>query len=107
MAVSLEVKRIVVLVISAALLVVSAISLFELYDTGLFTIILDILVIIGSIGGLIGAWRMDVRHLGQKTAAEQTARILALRTGQNCADSLIPCSCASLLQAGSSGRSPC
>jgi len=63
MAVSVEVKRIVVLVLSAALLFVSAASIFNLYQD-LLTLILNILVIIGSIGGLIGAWRMDVRHLG-------------------------------------------
>ena len=63
MAVSLEVKRVVVLVLSAALLIVSALSIANLY-MDLFSLILNILVIIGSIGGIIGAWRMDVRHLG-------------------------------------------
>jgi len=63
MAISLEIKRIVVLVISAALLIISAVDLFYGYNY-LFTIIVDICVIIGAVGGLIGAWRLDQRHLG-------------------------------------------
>ena len=63
MAVSVEVKRIVVLVLSAALLFVSVASIIN-DAQDLISLILNILVIVGSVGGLIGAWRMDVRHLG-------------------------------------------
>ena len=63
MAVSVEVKRIVVLVLSAALLFVSVASIIN-DAQDLMSLILNILVIVGSVGGLIGAWRMDVRHLG-------------------------------------------
>ena len=65
MAVSLEVKRVVVLVISGALILVSAIGCWNALVLGdIFGLILNIVVIVGSVGGLIGAWRMDQRHLG-------------------------------------------
>jgi len=65
MVVSLEVKRIVVLVISAALVIVSAVGIWNSLVIGdIFGLILNIVVIIGSVGGMIGAWRMDVVHLG-------------------------------------------
>ena len=65
MAISLEVKRIVVLVISGALIIISAIGIWNSLVLGdILGLILNILVIIGSVGGVIGAWRMDQRHLG-------------------------------------------
>jgi len=65
MAVSLEVKRIVVLVISAALVIISAVGIWNSLVIGdILGLFLNIVVIIGSVGGMIGAWRMDVVHLG-------------------------------------------
>ena len=65
MVVALEVKRIVVLVISAALVIISAVGIWNSLVLGdILGLILNIVVIIGSVGGMIGAWRMDVVHLG-------------------------------------------
>ena len=63
MAVSNEVKRIVVLVLSGALLFISVASIVNSYQD-IVSLIINVLVIVGSVGGLVGAWRMDVRHLG-------------------------------------------
>jgi hypothetical protein len=64
MAVSLALKRIFVLVLSVALLVISIVDItMSLASPSIFGIIVNGLVIVGSFGGMVGAYRMEVRHL--------------------------------------------
>jgi len=61
MAIPVNFKRVFVVVLAIALLAVSIAGIFHTMD--IFSVIVDALVIIGAIGGIIGAYRMDVRHL--------------------------------------------
>jgi len=62
MVISIGVKRILVLLLAIALLIVSIVKVI-LCAPDIFCILINIVIAIGAFGGIVGAWRMDQRHL--------------------------------------------
>jgi len=62
MAISIGVKRILVLLLAVAMFIVAILQMV-MCAPNIFCIIINILLAIGAFGGIVGAWRMDQRHL--------------------------------------------